>query len=151
MRVKQNVAKVRLSPVAPGKIKCWLVFEDGRIARFFIADFDHTKNCKSCGEEFTAKDLRQVYCRRPCLGRGQGTGHQAWRTAVLERDGYRCVVCGSLDNPEADHIKPQALYPELRRVVSNGRILCRTCHIQTPTYGSKARILTAVHEEPANG
>lgn len=48
------------------------------------------------------------------------------RQAVLERDGHRCVWCGSPDDLECDHIRPVARggLPEL----NNLRTLCRTCH-----------------------
>lgn len=54
-----------------------------------------------------------------------------WRKSVLERDGYKCMWCASTKSLEVDHIKSFALYPELRTIVSNGRVLCRSCHIKT--------------------
>lgn len=66
--------------------------------------------------------------------------YKIWRTAVFERDNYTCLKCcirgGYL---EADHIKPFALFPELRFDVNNGRTLCKNCHKQTDTYGYKIR------------
>lgn len=63
-----------------------------------------------------------------------------WRKQVFERDNYTCQHCGDNTggNLEADHIRPFAFYPELRLDVSNGRTLCRDCHKETPTYGSRA-------------
>lgn len=65
----------------------------------------------------------------------------AWRNAVLERDGYRCVVCGcknSLKNSlQVDHILAKALYPEKMFDVNNGRTLCSYHHSRTLTYGRK--------------
>lgn len=71
--------------------------------------------------------------------------YKEWRKAVFERDNYTC------QNPEcnarsgdgkkvvlhADHIKPFALYPELRFELSNGRTLCKSCHKLTETYAGK--------------
>jgi hypothetical protein len=62
-----------------------------------------------------------------------------WRTAVLVRDNYTCQMClkrGSQDI-EVDHIKPWALYPELRYAIDNGRTLCVPCHRSTDTWGYK--------------
>jgi 5-methylcytosine-specific restriction endonuclease McrA len=60
-----------------------------------------------------------------------------WRESVLLRDGYTCVFCDSANNLEADHIKPKALYPDLKYDIANGRTLCHNCHVKTETYGSK--------------
>lgn len=61
--------------------------------------------------------------------------YKLWRTAVFERDNYACVWCkekgGELN---ADHIKPFALFPELRFAIDNGRTLCLECHKKTDTY-----------------
>lgn len=64
-----------------------------------------------------------------------------WRKDVFERDNYTCTECGRKRKPgdrvllEADHIKPFAKYPELRLSLSNGRTLCRECHLKMPTHG----------------
>ncbi|MHB8674622.1 MAG: HNH endonuclease [Candidatus Limnocylindrales bacterium] len=71
-----------------------------------------------------------------------------WREAVFERDNYTCVWCGD-HNFEGrgktvvlhpDHIKPFALFPELRFAIDNGRTLCIDCHKKTDTYGGKTHI-----------
>lgn len=70
--------------------------------------------------------------------------YRNFRREVLARDNYTCVLCGdhSYKNRTGghcylhlDHIKPWALYPELRLDMSNARTLCRDCHYKTPTYG----------------
>lgn len=63
--------------------------------------------------------------------------YRRWRKSVLERDDYTCIWCGSKENLEVDHIKPFAFFPQLRFAVENGRTLCRPCHEDTPTHGSK--------------
>lgn len=66
---------------------------------------------------------------------------KAWRIAVFERDDYTCQVCGDRGgNKHADHIKPFALFPELRFDVSNGRTLCIPCHRHHGALVFKGRI-----------
>ena len=61
--------------------------------------------------------------------------YKNWRKAVFIRDNYTCVWCNRLGGKlNADHIKPFALYLELRFDVSNGRTLCVECHKKTETY-----------------
>lgn len=63
---------------------------------------------------------------------------QDWRIAVFERDNYTCQKCGKRGGYlQADHIKPFAYFPELRTVLSNGRTLCKPCHLETDTYAKK--------------
>ena len=56
--------------------------------------------------------------------------YRLWRQAVFERDEFACIKCGNnkSGNLEADHIKPWALFPELRYAIDNGQILCINCH-----------------------
>ena len=71
-----------------------------------------------------------------------GIDYKIWRHAVFTRDNWTCQICfnrgGKLN---ADHIKPFALYPELRLAIDNGRTLCKDCHKNTPTYGGKIHAL----------
>lgn len=64
--------------------------------------------------------------------------YKLWRTAVFQRDDFTCIWClqrgGELN---ADHIKPFALFPELRFAIDNGRTLCISCHKTTDTYKIK--------------
>jgi len=61
-----------------------------------------------------------------------------WRKEVFKRDDYICQICKERGGRlEADHIKPFALFKELRFTLSNGRTLCKQCHRKTPTWGNK--------------
>ena len=73
------------------------------------------------------------------------TEYTYWRKAVFERDDYTCQECGIRSSVgikvvlNADHIKPFALFPELRFDIDNGRTLCEDCHRQTETFGINFR------------
>jgi hypothetical protein len=69
--------------------------------------------------------------------------YRLWREAVFKRDNYTCIWCGARSKKgkkvilNADHIKPFALYPELRFAIDNGRTLCKECHKKTDSYLNK--------------
>lgn len=48
--------------------------------------------------------------------------YKLWRKSVFERDNFTCIWCFQKGgNLNADHIKPFALFPELRFAIDNGR------------------------------
>lgn len=53
--------------------------------------------------------------------------HQ-WAAAVKARDGYRCVICGSGDRVQADHIV--GLAQGGTDTLGNGRTLCHRHHVE---------------------
>lgn len=50
-----------------------------------------------------------------------------WAQGVKDRDGWRCVVCGSCERLQADHLLPLALGG--RDTPENGITLCHDCHV----------------------
>ncbi len=63
-----------------------------------------------------------------------------WREAVFTRDNWTCQDCklrGGELHPH--HIKPFALFEELRFAIDNGITLCADCHKKTESYGKNAR------------
>jgi len=48
------------------------------------------------------------------------------RDAVMERDEFRCVLCGSTRDLEMDHIRSKGLLGGDE--ISNCRVLCGRCH-----------------------
>lgn len=84
--------------------------------------------CSKCHQLFIRQgtDTRCADCGQPYKGgRSHGFPPQV-RKAILERDHHRCVLCGSTENLEADHITPWSKGGA--DTLANGRTLCRTCH-----------------------
>lgn len=111
--------------------------------------------CVECEGYFQVKNYRKdtaQFCNRLCKTNNSNQGktpvnekirksaaYKAWRTLVFERDNYSCVECKKRGSYlHADHIKPFALFPELRLDINNGRTLCVPCHKNTGTYGRKS-------------
>ena len=113
--------------------------------------------CDQCGtylERIPARlnKYKNQFCNMRCKGLFMDNGitaenekvrkstpYKQWRTAVFERDDYTCQFCNERGGElHADHIKPFALFPELRLDIDNGRTLCADCHRTTDTYGVKA-------------
>lgn len=51
-----------------------------------------------------------------------------WRAACLERDDFKCTVCGSAENLHVHHVLEFADYPDRRWDINNGKTLCVFCH-----------------------
>lgn len=72
--------------------------------------------------------------RKALLGRGEGRSSwkaQEWRKQVLERDGHKCVFCGSLGPKlHCHHLVPWKKSVKLRFCVENGQTLCASCHVK---------------------
>lgn len=80
-----------------------------------------------------------------------------WRKSIMERDNYTCLDCGIKNQKgvgktiilNVDHIKPLAQIVKENNLktiedmlqcdelwnMNNGRTLCYSCHVKTPTYG----------------
>ena len=81
------------------------------------------------GVSLTKLNERRIAMRTP--------RYKLWRRTVMSRDGYKCVWCGAKNGGgyrvrlEVDHIKRWVDFPLLRYNLSNGRTLCRPCHVTT--------------------
>ena len=103
---------------------------------------------------------------RECRSFVQMVRHTAryrdWRDQVLEAKGRACVLCGSNDQVQVDHIVPlgkllkgvETFHDALSRPcvfdVDNGRPICIHCHIECPTTppGCKALMRKRLNDRP---
>jgi 5-methylcytosine-specific restriction endonuclease McrA len=114
--------------------------------------------CAQCGISKQIKhcEASEKCCSKRCADkykdRGKTTAvvklraskmYREWRKAVFDRDDYTCLICGQRGGIlNADHIKKFADHPEFRFDVTNGRTLCKDCHLNTPTFGNGRRCTT---------
>jgi len=108
-----------------------------------------TFTCEACGTVVTDKPYRRRRtCSASCRSALRGAGHwnyrdggvaktqrerywaecREWRIKVLERDGYKCLACGTNKRLVAHHLDGWANNPELRFDVGNGATMCHDCH-----------------------
>lgn len=77
----------------------------------------------------------------------QSRCYKDYREAVLQKDDYSCIICGSTQNPEVHHIYPFASFPDDRFRVDCGVTLCTFHH--NPYYeGSFHNIYSTFHNTP---
>jgi len=64
--------------------------------------------------------------------------YKEWKQNIFERDNWTCQKCKNRSSKNnnlilhAHHIKPFALFPELRFDINNGITLCKECHNKEP-------------------
>lgn len=61
-----------------------------------------------------------------------------WGASYARFRGDTCGWCGTTNNIEYAHFRPQGLYPEEANTPGNGATLCRECHIRLGHYGDRA-------------
>jgi 5-methylcytosine-specific restriction endonuclease McrA len=72
--------------------------------------------------------------------------YREWKKAVLERDGHKCLKCGTTEGLCACHKLQYKDYPELRLSVDNGMTLCDACHREFHRLYGKDNTLEQVDE-----
>jgi len=58
----------------------------------------------------------------------QTRDYKIWREFVIERDGHKCLKCGTENELKAHHIEDYRTAPEKRTAPDNGATLCKLCH-----------------------
>lgn len=53
---------------------------------------------------------------------------EIWSKKVRDRDGNKCVLCGSTEHVQAHHLMPKKFWKNYRFELNNGVSLCCKCH-----------------------
>jgi len=99
--------------------------------RFYWDDDEHpVEDVKALALQRTRRDERRLRSARSLM-KGEGAARRApippdVARAVIERDGRRCVQCGSVEDLEFDHILQVALGGATS--VANLQLLCTECN-----------------------
>lgn len=91
----------------------------------------HTPWIKGKKNPDKRKEPRYKKKGRPLLSDHYLSGKKAiWARNVRNRDGFKCLTCGSEKNTQAHHIVPWKECIEKRFDISNGKTLCSSCHMR---------------------
>lgn len=113
----------------------------------------NSKNCVNCSQKVPLDRGKSNYCSSNCREDFANKGlkverrqfhkfvkidlwspenKERWaklRYETFKLHGRKCLVCGSTDQLNVDHIKPKSKYPELCWDINNLQILCEQCNI----------------------
>jgi hypothetical protein len=82
--------------------------------------------------------------------------YKSWKNACYKRDQFKCVLCEDTNVKfNIDHIKSFSLILQENNIktveeailckeiwdINNGRVLCVSCHKDTPSYGVKPKLI----------
>ena len=74
------------------------------------------------------KIIHGLYLKKERVSERGSTQMASWREKCLDRDGYKCRICDTVDGIVVHHMVRYSEYPELRLDVLNGYTVCSTCH-----------------------
>lgn len=103
-----------------------------RCATLYVPPIAASRFCsKSCAVETMVGPLSPRWKGGVSLKRDRARFSRElrkWRMAVLEVHGSRCAECGAEQDLHVHHIQAWSKRPDLRFDVSNGLVLCESCH-----------------------
>lgn len=117
--------------------------------RFYISqcriDGRIGKNKQKQLRKYCSNKCRTLATRKPDELKRNGARLKKWRSDILKRDNYKCVICeeDNIDLLQAAHKKSREEYPELQYDLNNGKTLCLKCHADNSLKYLKNLILSS--------
>jgi hypothetical protein len=121
-RIKEGCLKRRRHPEKP----CFLIPQvsfGGIIWKAFTLNLITAEERDGLIKKFRAEAILKT------RGKGLGFSREVKKQA-LERDGYRCVICGSKEALSTDHKKELWESEEKDNSLENAQTLCRKCNMK---------------------
>lgn len=72
--------------------------------------------------------------------------YKLWRESVFELNGRFCAICLADKNLHIHHIKCFYKYPDLRTEITNGQVLCASCHTKETWKARRMEASNGKHE-----
>ena len=111
IEVKEKIRKATL-----GKKKKITIANPSWFPKGYIGSNRFKKGQKSWNEGKFLTDSRM------------GNKYKEWRKKILEKDGNKCIKCGSIEKLHCHHLIPWKVDQQKRFDVENGIVLCNSCH-----------------------
>ena len=123
-------------------------FKEGADERRHMTGSPHTHETRlKMSRTRMGKPLKANPVTPPLVRARVTTQAKWWRRLVLELDGYACADCGEAQGRlEVHHLKPFRWFPALRYEISNGKVVCQSCHKENHGHKdhTKNRVLSDV-------
>lgn len=93
-------------------------------------------SCTVCGKRAYSDYCVSHKPRKPIKQKGRRSiAYDKWRDEVAKPYldqvfGHRCAECGATTQLDVAHIEERGSRPDLAKVLSNVRYLCRNCHLK---------------------
>ena len=129
LSIKYNVNRFRLTILLKDN---GVVIRDNNTTRRYLRELGLYKKLETKGNKNpNFKHGRYCDLKRNRISQYYTVKYQQWRKAILKRDNFKCVECGSQEKLNSHHIEPIRINVEKFYDVDNGITLCAKCHSKT--------------------
>ena len=109
-------------------------YREAATKRYYQANPEIIKNCLCCDKQFTTTRRNKIYCSKTCKVKYEGLKHHDLtrfggnREKAMERDGYKCVICGATEDLGVHHKDFSGQTNKPNNELDNLMTVCKSCH-----------------------